>query len=237
MEIKILGKYGPFASLGSTSSYLVKGESSYALLDCGSGAVKKLLNENCLDKLSFIFLSHLHFDHISDIGVLSYALAPILKGKKIKLYTFVDDSLNMKVIQNLSTFEIICVEERKTFTNGEFSFEFYKMTHPVTSYGIKIKNKDKVFAYSGDTTKNDNIYNLIKGASLAFLDGAFLQKDYTEDKPHMSIKQVCEIAKESGVKTVVTHFSPTNADLDVENECKEFGGNVLIAKEDEVYNV
>lgn len=237
MEIKILGKYGPFSSVGSTSSYLVKGENSYALLDCGSGAVKKLLKENCLDKLSFVFLSHLHFDHISDIGVLSYALAPILKGKKIKLYTFVDDSLIMKVIQNLNCFEVVCVEENKTFQNGEFAFEFFKMTHPVTSYGIKIKNNNQAFAYSGDTTKNENIYNLIKGASLAFLDGAFLQKDYADGKPHMSIKQVCEIAKESGVKTVVTHFSPTNADIDVENECKEFGGNVLIAKEDVVYIV
>ena len=237
MEIKILGKYGPFSSVGSTSSYLVKGENSYALLDCGSGAVKKLLNENCLDKLSFVFLSHLHFDHISDIGVLSYALAPVLKGKKIKLYTFVDDSLIMKVIQSLNCFEVVCVEENKIFQNGEFAFEFFKMTHPVTSYGIKIKNNNQTFAYSGDTTKNENIYNLIKGASLAFLDGAFLQKDYADGKPHMSIKQVCEIAKESGVKTVVTHFSPTNADIDVENECKEFGGNVLIAKEDVVYSV
>ena len=123
MEIKILGKYGPFTSLGSTSSYLVKGENSYALLDCGSGALKKLLNGNCLDKLSFIFLSHLHFDHISDIGILSYALAPVLKGNKIKLYTFVDDSINMKLIQSLNIFEIVCVEENKTFKNGEFTFE------------------------------------------------------------------------------------------------------------------
>ncbi len=232
MEIKILGKYGPYSNLGSTSSYLVKGKNSYALLDCGSGSVKKLLNENCLDKLSFIFLSHLHFDHISDIGVLSYALTPILKGNKIKLFTTVNDSIAFKLLESLGTFEIIAVEENKTFIVGEFSFEFYKMTHPVDSFGIKINN---VFAYSGDTTKNENIYNLIKGTSLILLDGAFLQKDYAETKPHMSIKQVCEIAKESGIKTIVTHFSPTNLDKDVETECRLFGGNVLIAKEDEVY--
>ena len=45
MEIKVLGKYGPFAINGSTSSYLVKGENSFALLDCGSGIVKKLLKD------------------------------------------------------------------------------------------------------------------------------------------------------------------------------------------------
>ncbi len=237
MEIKVLGKYGPFTGLGSTSSYLVKGLNSYALLDCGSGACKKLLNENCLDKLSFIFLSHLHFDHISDIGVLSYALASILKGKKIKLYTFIDDSLNAKIISSLPTFDVVSVEEGKTYTQGEFTFECYKMTHPVTSYGIKIKNGNKTFAYSGDTTLNDNIYNLIKGASLVFLDGAFLQKDYIENKPHMSIRQVCEIALNSNIKTVVTHFSPNYTDEQVEIECKQFGDNVLIAKEDTVYTV
>ena len=164
--------------------------------------------------------------------MLSYALTPILKGNKIKLFTTVNDSIAFKLLESLGAFEIIAVEENKTFNVGEFSFEFYKMTHPVDSFGIKINN---VFAYSGDTTKNENIYNLIKGTSLILLDGAFLQKDYAENKPHMSIKQVCEIAKESGIKTIVTHFSPTNLDKDVETECKLFGGNVLIAKEDEVY--
>ncbi len=237
MQLKVLGKYGPYTNLGSTSSYLLKGENSYVLLDCGSGIVKKLLNENCLDKLSFIFLSHLHFDHISDIGVLSYALTPILKGKKIKLYTYADDSLAFKTIESMGIFEIINVKEDVCFSEGEFSFKFFKMTHPVTSYGIKIQNQGKVFAYSGDTTINDNIYNLIKGASLILLDGAFLQKDYNESKPHMSIKQVCEIAKNSKIKTIVTHFSPTNSDLEVEKECKEFGGDVIVAKEDKVYLV
>ncbi|MBQ9782637.1 MAG: MBL fold metallo-hydrolase [Clostridia bacterium] len=237
MEIKVLGKYGPFAINGSTSSYLVKGKNSFALLDCGSGIVKKLLNDNVLDKLSFIFLSHLHFDHISDIGVLSYAINFNLKGKKLKLYTHIDDSLAFKTIQSMNAFEIINVEENVTYTEGEFSFSCYKMTHPVTSYGIKIENDGKVFAYSGDTTLNDNIYNLIKGASLILLDGAFLQKDFVGAKPHMSIKQVCEIAKESGIKTVVTHLSPTYSDNDVEYECNLFGGNVVVAKEDQTYKV
>lgn len=237
MEIKVLGKYGPFAINGSTSSYLVKGENSFALLDCGSGIVKKLLKDNLLDKLSFIFLSHLHFDHISDIGVLSYAINFILKGKKVKLYTHIDDSLAFKTIQSMNAFEIINVEENVTYTEGEFSFSCYKMTHPVTSFGIKIKNNGKIFAYSGDTTLNDNIYNLISGASLILLDGAFLQKDYVDGKPHMSIKQVCEIAKESGIKTIVTHLSSTYNDKDVESECNLFGGNVLVAKEDKTYKV
>ena len=168
---------------------------------------------------------------------MSYAINFILKGKKVKLYTHIDDSLAFKTIQSMNAFEIINVEENVTYTEGEFSFSCYKMTHPVTSFGIKIKNNGKIFAYSGDTTLNENIYNLISGASLILLDGAFLQKDYADAKPHMSIKQVCEIAKESGIKTIVTHLSSTYSDKDVESECNLFGGNVSVAKEDKTYKV
>lgn len=237
MKVKILGKYGPFAVKGCTSSYLLTNLDSCVLLDCGSGSVKKLIQSGDIYKLKFIVLSHLHFDHIADIGVLSYALASLRKEDKIKVYMPKCNLKAYETIKQITNFEIIEISEGVTYLDSGFTFSFYKMTHPVVSYGIKITNGDKTFSYTGDTTKNENIIPLCNGANLLLSDGAFLEKDYLPNKPHMSIKQVCDIANSLQVKTILSHISPFYTDEEVELEVNKFSNLVVVAKEDEEYQI
>ena len=75
MKLTVLGKYGPFAvNKGSTSGYLLENDNNYALLDVGSGVLSKMLNRININDLKFVVLSHLHFDHIADHFILSYAV-------------------------------------------------------------------------------------------------------------------------------------------------------------------
>lgn len=237
MNLTVLGKYGPFSvNGGSTSGYLLNSDNNYALLDVGSGTVSKMLQKIDINNLKFLFLSHLHFDHISDIGVLSYAVAFLKKDKKLKVYMYNDNSDNAKLLKSIKEFECVDILENKTFNDGGFSFSFYKMTHPVISHGIKISNGKRTLAYTGDTTLNENLVNLIKGSDFLLADGAFTKEDYTEVKPHMSISQVNELSKKYKVKTLVTHVGFKYTDEDVE---KELTNNELIgvAKEDKNYDI
>ena len=237
MQLKVLGKYGPYSINGNTSSYIILDKIGNVLLDCGSGATKKILSNNYLENLKFIVLTHLHFDHISDIGVLSYAINFSSLKRKIKLYLPKEDSDIYRLISSINCFEIVNIEESKIYFEDGYTFSFYKMSHPVLCYGIKISNGEKSFAYSGDTTLNDNIKNLVNGVSLALLDGAFLQKDYAQGKPHMSVKQVCEVSSLYNVKTILTHLSPNYLDDEVKLECEKFSKNVIVAKEEEIYEI
>ena len=237
MKIKILGKYGPFATNGnSTSGYLVEANNNLALLDLGSGTVSKFLQNFCIDNLSFVFLSHLHFDHISDFGVLSYAINFLRKNnKKINLYLPNDNSKILEVLKGTDAFNLIFIEENKEYKDGDFSFYFCKMQHPVLTFGINLKANDKVFAYSGDTASTLGLDELTKNAHLFLCDGAFLENDYTENKPHLSVKKVCDYANLKGLKTIITHQNFAYLDSQVEGEIKRFSSFCQLAKEGKEY--
>ena len=239
MNFTVLGKYGPFAIGGekSTSSYLVESDNQACVLDLGSGSVSKLLQKISLDKLKFVFLSHMHFDHVCDFGVLSYAINFLNKGEKINLYAYNDGSDLFNLIKSNQAFNVIELEVGREYTDGNFTFSFYKMVHPAISHGIKITSLGKTLAYTGDTTILGDIDNLVKGADALIADGCFLQKDYADNKPHMSIKQVSEIANKHQVKTVVSHISYNYTDEEVTKEIESYTNLASIAIENKTYNL
>ncbi len=239
MNFTVLGKYGPFAINGgkSTSSYLVESDSQACVLDLGSGSVAKLLEKISLGKLKFVFLSHMHFDHVGDFGVLSYAINFLNKGEKINLYAYNDGSDLYNLIKSNSAFNVIDIKVGETYTDGDFTFSFYKMVHPAISHGIKITANGKTLAYTGDTTIAGDIDNLVKGADLIVADGCFLEEDFSDAKPHMSIKQVCEIANKYQTKTIVSHISYNYNDDDVTLEINKYSKLSSVAIENKTYKV
>ena len=237
MKITVLGKYGPFSvNGGSTSGYLIETNKSYAAIDLGSGTLTKLLKKIDINDLKFLFLSHLHFDHISDVGILSYAVSFLRKDKKLRVYFYDDGSDMAKIIKKIEVFDCVLIKENQIYSEDNFVFSFYKMTHPVESHGIKISDGEKTLAYTGDTTKNDNIFNLINGVDFLIADGAYLQKDYNENKPHMSVSQVVKISKKYKFKTLISHLSYNYSDGQI---YKEIGKNkfIKVAKENKTYKI
>ena len=77
MKLSILGCNGPFPDQGGAcSGYLVESDSrkTKLVLDLGSGTLSRLLELTSLNSINALILSHLHFDHMSDVTVLSYML-------------------------------------------------------------------------------------------------------------------------------------------------------------------
>ncbi len=236
MNLTVLGKYGPFAVNGSTSGYLIGSGNACAMLDMGSGVLKNLLNKIDINNLNFLILSHLHFDHIADVGILSYAVSFLKKDKKLKVYLFDDGSRVLDVIKGINEFDITYIEEGKVYVDGPFSFSFFKMTHPIVCHGVKITDGDKTLSYTGDSSYNENIFNLINGSDFLIADGAFITDKPTVGKPHMSVKEVSEISKKYNIRTLVSHLSYNHSDKRVKKELK---GNKLIkvAKENKTYKI
>ncbi len=238
MKFNILGKYGPFSvNGGGTSSYLVQSNNNAILLDLGSSCVSKALKLIDVNNLTCIIISHTHFDHVSDIGVLTYALDFLRKKLPINLYIPNDGSDVYNFIKANKNFNVIDVCEGKIFKEGEFEFEFYKMEHPVLCYGVTIKKGDKVLGYTGDSKLTKNVENIAKKSTVLIADGAFLEKDFNQNKPHMSAKQVAEIAKKYKVKTIISHIGYNYLDEEVENEVNEYSEFVFVAKEGKCYNL
>lgn len=237
MNLTVLGRRGPFAVGGeSTSSYLLQSPNKKAvMLDAGSGSVAKLLNKISLSELGFLVLTHLHFDHASDIGVLSYAvdfLRVRAGGEKLNVYIPFDNSPLENVIKNVKEFNVIRIAENEVYSDSGYKFEFFRMNHPVKTYGVKICDGEKTFAYSGDTNVCDNIPKLLKNADFAVLDGMILGGE-NKNAPHLSAVKACEYLKGNGVKGLISHLKYDVGETAYEKEIENYKTIAKIAKDGE----
>ena len=236
MKLTVLGKYGPFPKPNSaTSGYLLQSNKTTAVLDLGSGTLSRLLSKIKPEDIDFVVLSHLHNDHVCDIFPLTYALN-FSGNKVVNLYLPNFDSPILNAVKNLSAFNLIFIEEGVTYKEGEFTFSFYKTSHPVLNYGIKISSGEKTLAYTGDSRYCENLEKLVEGADLVVADGAFLESEHTEKSPHMSIKQAVSLEKFTpNGKVLVSHINYKYTDEEVFEEIREVSQKSLVAKENEEY--
>ncbi|KAB3539079.1 MBL fold metallo-hydrolase [Alkaliphilus pronyensis] len=245
MKLTVLGCYGPYPKAnGACSGYLLEDQDIKILIDCGNGVISRLFTHcNDLNKLDAIFISHLHPDHMSDLMVLRYAIAigqmmgKITKPISIFLPSSPLEDYNRIPYQQAFTRSIIN-EELKVNIKG-LDVSFFKTDHPVECYGMVFENNNKKLVYSGDTKFFPELADKIKGCDLFLCEGGILERDITDSTPHLSAKQVGEIAVEANLRRVIlTHIFPaTNTNL-IFKEATEVYTNILeIAEEGKTYYI
>lgn len=194
--------------LNPTSGYLVTFGKRNILIDIGSGVFNKLRRETPIEDLEAIIITHYHFDHASDIGVLSYYLQT--KNAKLKVYAPCDQSPYQKLIENSPYLDYIPIEENNTLKIGDAEINFYKTRHPVLTFAVEINYEGKKFSYSSDGNLTKAFEKLFSSCDLAIIDCGLLKKDWTEEKPLLSAYHVGFLGKTYGIKKVlVSHFNPT----------------------------
>lgn len=205
MELTILGMYGPYgkAGVGAASGYLVKEKDTALLLDMGSGVLSRLINEIDITTLSGIFISHLHYDHTSDLLGFRYLLEE--KNLPITIYTHKEDSAWYKILFDHPLFNVVNIDENTKVHVGSLELSFFGMEHPITNYAVRIKGNNKILVYTGDTSYCDNIYNAIRGADCVIAD---CSKPPQFIGGHMPATKAIEIHQKSGVRIIASHLSP-----------------------------
>lgn len=203
MKLTVLGKYGPYPKKGgATSCYLVEDKDTRIVLDMGAGTLSRILEKVTVDKVDAIFISHIHFDHTSDLLPFRYLLDDV--GIPITIYTHFVDSEWYKMLFNHPKFNVVNIDETSNIKLKDLKLSFYKMDHPVINYAIKIVGT-KTVVYTGDTVYNDNILVACKNADLLLAD---CSKPVDFSGPHMSIDNAISINKKCGVKIMATHLNP-----------------------------
>lgn len=226
MNLTVLGKYGPYpAAGGGTSSYIIESKKTRVNLDFGSGAIGSTLE--AVGKLpNTIVLSHLHFDHTSDLLPLAYALK-----EPVPVYLPFDGSPISEIVSALAVFTPVKIYDGMTTRIGDLTFEFVRLPHPAESYGMKISDGKASFFYSGDTMYDRRIAEKMRGCKLALLD-ASVPAAHSEGKPHMSIAEARKLSNETGVRVLLTHVHPEFSPVD---EALQAG--LEIAEEMKIYEI
>ena len=205
MELTVLGKFGPYPAKdrrSACSGYLVTEGNASILLDMGPGVLNKLQRTIDIESLDAIFISHLHFDHTSDLLPFRYLLDSL--NKDITVFTRYEDSDWYRTLFTHPHINVINVIPNDTVEFKGLEMTFYDMTHPVPSMGVLIKGGANLF-YTGDTTFNNNVIEGCENADLMLGDcscppGA--------NKAHMTTENAKYINQRTGVKIIATHFSP-----------------------------
>lgn len=206
MRLTILGKYGPYPQDANSacSGYLVEQDNTKLLIDCGSGVLGRLQSKINIKDLDAIYLTHLHFDHTSDILPLRYLLDDL--NHKLTIITHLTNSSYEQILLNHPRFNIIDINESSNLDLGCLKLSFYKMEHPVVNHGILIKG-DKNLGVTGDTVFCDNVIKLACESDYLLAD---CSKPIGFKGPHMSADKAIKILDSSNTKIFATHVTPNS---------------------------
>jgi len=239
MKIHFLGTNGWYdTKIGNTVATLIDSQEGYIIFDAGDGIykAKKLLVKN---KPVYLFLSHLHLDHISGFHILN----TFIKNKEVHIIL---EKGNKQLLEN-----IVCHPYMVPFKgdvifyeveNGNYSeplnFECRKLKHIDSSIGFKLKLENKNIAYCLDTGICDNLATLSENADILITEAAMIPGKSNPDWGHLNPEEAAQIARDAGAKRLImTHitadgYSNVDEKRAAEQKAKNIFANSVMAEDD-----
>lgn len=248
MKITILGSGTCVPSLKRSScSVLIEISQSLLLFDFGAGTMRRLLEAGVtIEKLSYIFYSHLHPDHTAEMVPFLFAgkypqtyrrrkpftivaakgFADFYEKLKLAYGEWIEPAPGLLKISELDT------TGRDHLDCGVFDVDSLPMDHTNMSLAYRITGADgKSVVYSGDTDFCDNLVTLAKGVDVLICESAL--PDEMKVAGHLTPSLAGRIATQAGVKKlVITHFYPECDAVDIAKQCRKTYHGPLVLAED-----
>lgn len=236
MKVRVLGCSGGINQNVATTSFLLDDD---ILIDAGTGVSDLSLEE--MRRIKHIFITHSHLDHIASIPLLADTLFDDLIGKPLIVHALPE---TIKALQEHifnwtiwpdftelphKTNAVLKFETMRAGSVTELSgrqIEMISVNHTVPGVGYCIKADGKVFAFSGDTTSNENFWvslNKYDSLDLLCVESAFADKDIELAKVafHYCPKLLAEDLPKLKHKTKVciSHLKP-GCEQEIMAQCK-----------------
>lgn len=173
MQLRILGCSGGIAAGRRTTSFLVDGD---VLIDAGSGVGDLTLSE--MERIKHIVLTHSHLDHVHAIPLLLdsmfdraeepitvHALPETISALREHMFNWVvwPDFTSLPHPDSPVLRYVPMQPGEEKVLDGR-RFRMVPVNHVVPSVGYVVTAPDGgTFAFSGDTTSNDTLWNALNG--------------------------------------------------------------------------
>lgn len=236
MNLRILGCSGGIGQHLRTSSYLIDDD---ILLDAGTGVGDLTMDEMC--NLKHIFITHSHMDHIVSIPLLadtlfSYLKQPLLiHGRQETIDAIKQHIFNWTIWPDFTELpsKASPVIEFRVMNPGEVvdfnqrSIEMIDVNHSVPAAAYVVKTPGKVLVYSGDTTTNDNLWNVLNDythVDFMIVECAFANHDVELAKiahhycPDLLVDDLLKLTHQP--KIGISHLKP-GEEKKIMQECRE----------------
>lgn len=247
MKIHFLGTNGWYdTDTGYTPCTLIDSKDFYLVLDAGGGIWKlgRYIKET---KPIYLFLSHLHLDHIWGLHILNNFKFKqglkiyIPKGYKKSFDVFLNHPFASAPSDLPYKIEVFEVSEGKH--KSPFPFEARKLQHVELCFGYRFEVEDKQITYCTDTVVCENDFLLAKAADLLIHEsGEGVKKSFAPNS-HTNPMQAAEFAKKARVgKLALMHFSANlyTSDADrqeAEKEAKKIFKDTIAARDDLTFDL
>lgn len=218
MNLRVIGCHGRYPAAGGCAiGYLLEHEGKALLMDCGSGVLGALLKLCDPVSLEAVLLSHLHFDHASDLLVLRYYLEYV--NKTLPLYIPPEDASPFRSLLVSPAFDIRPFPDKLEIMGLQITT--LPVIHPVPTRAIRLTDGQKTLVYTGDTNDCPALPAFSRDADVLLADAAFLNSEWSENKPHMSAAGAASLAAQAGAKRLyLTHLPSDHAPETLEKEAQ-----------------
>lgn len=212
MKINFLGTSGWYSTkIGNTICTLIESKDYFIILDAGDG-IYKIDKYIKTKKPIFLFLSHLHFDHIIGLHILSkfnfssdvQIYTP--KGTASLLRKLINPPFTTPFLKLSYKVKIFEISKKNFFL--PFSVKTKFLLHSPFSLGYRFEIEGKKIAYCLDTDVCKNLLDLSKNVDLLITECNFKPRQKSKIKRgHLTPEEAAKVAKNAGVKKLVlTHF-------------------------------
>ena len=190
MKVRVLGCSGGINQKAATTSFLIDDD---ILIDAGTGVCEMPLDE--MRGIRHIFITHSHLDHIASIPLMAdtlfddligrplvvHAQAKTIKALKKHIFnwTIWPDFTELPHKTN-AVLKLEVMNSGSTLDIAGRSVEMISVNHSVPGVAYRVESDGGSFAFSGDTTSNENLWaslNKHDSLDMLFVESAFADKD------------------------------------------------------------
>jgi len=228
----------------SCSSILMQTPKERILKDIGAGTLRRMAEQNIdLQKITYIFLTHFHPDHVADLIPFLFALRNLPDNPEstemlrvwgprgLLNYIRGMEQAYGRWVQNPAEKIKFYELRRRLLDFPGFRLIWNRVIHKNESVGFRFEIGGKVVAYSGDSGYCQELIRLCREADVAILECSHADEFAVEG--HLSPSLAAKIAESAGTKKLIlTHFYPDAAKSDIESVAKKyFSGEVVLASD------
>lgn len=223
LKVTVLGWWGTFPHFAEgTSGVLVEAGDEKILFDIGSGVLGQYFLRSDIQHLSACFISHLHFDHMADLGCLGYCMSNALRTEKrtekLPVYMPATPEDVCKVVKH-PDFDAHVLTDGMKVRIGDVTVTVQEIKHTIECYAFKVERNGKSFVYLTDTIYLDNIGDFLGTPDLLICEAPIsLGTRHTTGKGHMTDLEAGQTAKNCNAKELCLFHLPSDGDIPLMRE-------------------
>lgn len=234
----------------ATSGYLLRLDDSTVLMECGHGAVGKLLRYGAVEALDAVVVSHMHPDHCFDLVALRnyiycHGLPPVplyLPANGRTVLAGIARGLQLGADYFEPAFETRLYDDETPFTVGTAEFRTMRTVHNTVAHALSVRAPDRRrLVFSSDTAYFTELASFAAGCDILLIEVTDPVTPDSGPRWHLCPVDAAKVINDAApARSLLTHYVGAQADatlaevgrlcpdsdvrLAIEGECHVAGG-------------